>query len=229
MNKVYIQVQELLREYGVPFDELLQIVKSGKLALYAMTRPFEYEAIASFDCYVDDWIARERERIEREYNHRQIHYPNERYELIRSLQASIGRYGGEQRNFRVRGQTEIAKDRYKNKLECLADREGVARGLAAGLFVKTSDYETIANSGKSPRHGKREDTEIRIKETLEACQFVEKKYGPLLLNKSKKDVFNLVKAEMNYMEPYRQTFNDWYTACPFTRKAGNPNNRKKSA
>lgn len=228
MNKVYIQVQELLREYGVPFDELLQLVKSGKLALYDMTRRYEYEAIASFDCYVDDYIARKRESLERQYTYNitHIHYPSERIARANALCQSIReRYQG-QREIRQIGVDEIIRQNHDKAMRELTDREGVARKLAVGLFLKTSDYENIANSGNSPRK-KREAPEIRIKDTLEACLRVETLRRDLLPLKPKKDVFIWVKEEMNYREPYRQTFNEWYTNCPYTRKAGNPNLTKK--
>lgn len=229
MNKVYILVYDLLREYGQALAELLQFAKNGKLVLYYMPRDYEYEHIGNFDCFVDDWIARERDKITKQYNCRQIYYPDERSELTRSLQASMGRYGGEQRNFRVKGQDAIAVDRYKRALSNLEDRDGVARYLIKRLFVKVSEYENMTNSGKLPRKNKNQDTGIRIKKTLEACRFVEMKYGPILLNKSKCEVLNLVREEMDYKEPHRETFNKWFRDCPFTRGAGNPNNRKKRA
>lgn len=230
MNKVYIQVHELLREYGVPFDELLQLVKCEKLSLYVMTKPYEYEAIDNFDSYVDGYICRKRDRLEKQYieNISNIHFPSERIARAREIVNSIRERYQVQRTTRQIGVDEIIRQNHDNALKRLADREGVARELAICLFVKISDYENMANSGKSHRK-KREAPEIRIKETLEACQFVEKKYGPSLMNKSKDDVFLFVKMEMNYKEPHTETFNDWYTPCPFTRGAGNPSLGKKPA
>lgn len=230
MNKVYIQVQELLREYGVQFDELLQFVKSGKLTLYTMPRPYEYEAIASFDCFVDDFIARKRKRLEKQYiaNMDNIHFPSERIARARAIGDSIRERWQGQRTVRQIGVDEIISQNHKKALQSLADREGVARGLAICLYVKSCDYENVANSDNSPRK-KREAPEIRIQNTLEACQFVEKKYGAILLNKSRTDVLNLVKTEMGYKQPYTETFSDWYTNCPYTRRQGNPKLAKKPA
>lgn len=52
---------------------------------------------------------------------------------------------------------------------------------------------------------------------------------PILLNKSRTDVLNLVKTEMGYKQPYTETFSDWYTNCPYTRRQGNPKLAKKPA
>lgn len=229
MNR-YIRVFDLLNNDGIAINDIMELVKSGKLLLYTMPRPYEYEAITSFDCYVDDYIARKRERLERQYvaNIANIHFPSERIARARAIGDSIRERWQGQRAVRQIGVDEIISQKHKKALQSLADREGVARGLAMGLYVKSCDYENMANSCNSPR--KRKDApEIRIKETLEACQFVEKKYGPLLLKKSKDEVLYLVKEEMGFKEPYRETFNEWYTNCRYTRKAGNPNLAKKHA
>lgn len=229
MNK-YIRVFDLLNNDGIAINDVMELVKSGKLLLYAMPRAYEYEAITNFDCYLDDYITRKRERLERQYvaNIANIHFPSERIARARAIGDSIRERWQGQRVVRQIGVDEIISQKHKKALQSLADREGVARGLAMGLYVKSCDYENVANSDNSPRK-KREAPEIRIKETQEACQFVEKKYGPLLLNKSKADVLNLVKAEMGYKQPHMETFNEWYTNCPYTRKAGNPNLAKKPA
>lgn len=226
----YIKIYELLHNDGIAITDIMELVKSGKLALYTMPRPYEYEEITSFDCFVDDYIARKRDRLERQYiaNISNIRFPDERTIRARAILDSIGERWQGQRAVRQIGVDEIISQKHKQALQSLADRERVARELAIGLYVKSSDYENVANSDNSPRK-KRDAPEIRIKETQEACQFVEKKYGPLLLNKSKADVLNLVKAEMGYKQPHMETFNEWYTHCPYTRKAGNPNLAKKQA
>lgn len=226
----YIKIYDLLHNDGIAITDIMELAKSGKLALYTMPRPYEYEIIGSFDCFVDDYIARKRDRLERQYiaNISNIRFPDERTIRARAILDSIGERWQGQRAVRQIGVDEIISQKHKQALQSLADRERVARRLAIGLYVKSSDYENVANSGNSPRK-KRDAPEIRIKETQEACQFVEMKYGPLLLNKSKTDVLNLVKAEMGYKQPHMETFNEWYTNCPYTRKAGNPNLAKKQA
>lgn len=228
MDKVYIQVLELLKEYGIPLGGFLQLVKSGKLVLYIMIKPFEYEAIDSFDSYVDRWIARKRDKIEKQYmsDMAKIHYPDERISRAYSICQSIRESYHRQKNVRNIGVAEIIKHNHDKNIKSLADRDRIAIGLVVHLYIKFNEYEYIANSGNTHKRHKRGDTEIRKKDTQEACLFVEKKYGPILLNKSKDEVLYFVKEEMNYKEPYRQTFNDWYAACPFTRRAGNPHNRK---
>lgn len=244
MNKVYIQVQELLREYGVQFDELLQFVKSGKLTLYTMPRPYEYEAIASFDCFVDDFIARKRKRLEKQYiaNMDNIHFPSERIARARAISDSIRERWQGQRTVRQIGVDEIISQNHKKALQSLADREGVARGLAICLYVKSCDYENVANIDKPQgKRGPYKDPE-KPNRTLKACNEVQKecfseqtKFTPY----SRKRLETLVTQKLNehkkteeWEKLHQGTFSCWYTEMTklgYARKQGNPKLAKKPA
>lgn len=230
MEKVYIQVQELLTAYNVPISELMERVKAGTLALYEWLA-FDYVKIDSFESYIDSYIAKERERIEKRYIHNitNIQLPNERISYAMAILSN--RYNGWKydREVRYLGASEIAEQRHNKDIKALDDRERVAKYLAWYLYVKSSDYENVANNANAPsKMGRRKDTS-RIKKTQDACQMVEREYGCTLANKSKQDVSNLVKAEMGYTEPHIQTFNDWYRNCAHTREAGNPHKNRKPA
>lgn len=233
MEKVYIQVHELLTSYNAPFSELVEMVKSKRLSVYYM-KFCDYIKIDDFNIFVDDYIERERKRLENQYNNRKhnIIFPSERY---RELQNSMSSYWGKHSGFREAGEGQIIKNRYDNAIKRLENREQVAKEILVYLFVRASEYANIGNREQSGKGGRKKVADERIQRNKDACKEVELLYFteetkqcPYGKDKLKELVGNVLNSKNKAGEPEKvhdPTFNEWYSKMVklgYARKQGNP-------
>ncbi len=185
MDKVYIPVKELLTAYGVPFSELMERVQSGSLSVYYM-KAYDYIRVENFDSFIDDWIARQRKRLENQYTSEicNIRFTSERTIRAREIARGISARWQETGNIRRLGEDEIIKSRYDSEIKKLENKERIARELAIQLFIKSSEYENTANKAQTGNGGRTKDTG-RIEKTEKAFREVENLNKETLANMDK--------------------------------------------
>lgn len=208
MEKEYIQVQELLTAYNVSISGLMERVKAGKLASYERSKPYEYTRVNSFDAYVDRYTAIQVKAAGKGHI---IQFPRERFTPRGVVEAS---------NHNRVAIEKMLDDKRNARLKFLEDRANAESEAISKLYVKSGDYENLSKNENIPSKGGRHKDKDRIEKTQRACQTVEMEYGVMLGNKLRQDVFNLVQAEMRYIEPHGPTFGQWYRDCPLTKGPG---------
>lgn len=207
---------------------------NGAITLYEY-RNYDYFPVIDFNLYVKNHMVREIGRLETDLKNHIAFIDNQVDIAISNLKDKLyGEMGGisgvfpyiDQVKNMGDGHKNIIKHRYQQKIDKISDIYITRNNLILRLFVKSKDYENGKNEAISidklfPKTGRKPDNQ-RIKETKKACTCVEKLNKGLLLKKKKPEVRELVKNEMNGIEPHLQTFNDWYRDCEYTRGAGNP-------
>lgn len=248
MDKVYIQLRELVEQCGASLSELMELANNGKLAVYFYSKKkFEYFLIPDFNnrfgLYTTSEIERETKRLEHEKIKQLQFIDNEvskAEEGINKYRCELGGIAGihcyldEVRRI-GKGRKEIIINQYEQKINDVKNIEITKKRLFRDFFIKYSDYEDIYHKPQTTSKGGRKKDTVRIKETNDACDNVEKLYfsektkeQPLGKNNLKEyATWELNKTNKSkilkklHTETFQKRYSEWVKQG-YARGQGNP-------
>lgn len=239
--KIFVAVRELVEQCGVPLDDVASMTTNGDIVLYLCNK-HKYNPVANIEAFAVNYRNIRVKQLEREIaniNNNPIFTWGPAY-LQGNFEAfctySENTYGIEsQEQFdRIIGIAKARIQKYEKQIEYLNKIENAKEDAIINLlYVKKSDFEKAliaqdADKVKISNHcGSKKPKEI-IEATVKACAEVEQYYNHSLGDYVKKAVFRMVQEELHGKTPHRDTFQEWFTNCEFTKKRGRKASKKTS-